>query len=403
MAARPHPPAGRTGDLVESTIRSLTVYAASKGAVNLGQGSPDIPPPAAVVEAAHQALRDGVHQYVPTWGLPALRSGIAAKTERFYGLRYDPDRETTVTCGVTEAVIAALMAVVDPGDEVVILEPAHENYHAGVIFAGAQPVWVPIRPPEHRFDPDELARAMARPNVAAVIFNSPHNPSGRVFDAEELGTIARLCIEHDVVAIADEIYEHMTYDGHEHLPIATLPGMRERTIQISGLSKTYAATGWRVGWVHAPEALTDGLRKIHDFTTICAPAPLQQASITAVALPDAYYDEMRAWYAERRERTVALLRGAGFTAEPPEGAYYLMAGVGRPSTLAGTGDDDVAFARWAIDELGVGTIPGSSFYRSDPALGRGTVRVAFPKSDATLDELERRLAPLRDGIEASGA
>ena len=386
----------RTRELVESTIRGLTVYAASKGAVNLGQGSPDIPPPPEVVEAAHQALRDGVHQYVPTWGLPALRDGVAAKTRRFYDLRYDPDLETTVTCGVTEAVIAALMAVANPGDEVVILEPAHENYHAGVIFAGATPVWVPIRPPEQRFDPDELARAMARPSVAAVIFNSPHNPSGRVFDPTELATIARLCIEHDVVAIADEIYEHMTYDGHEHVPIATLPGMRERTIMISGLSKTYAATGWRVGWTHAPAALTDALRKIHDFTTICAPAPLQQAAVTAVALPDAYYDDMRAWYRERRDRTVALLRDAGFEAEPPEGAYYLMAGIERPAAHAGTGDDDVAFARWLIDELGIGTIPGSSFYRSDPSLGRGTVRVAFPKSDATLDELERRLAPLRD-------
>jgi len=395
MPDRPPAPARRTDELVESTIRGLTVHAASRGALNLGQGSPDISPPPEVVEAAHQALRDGVHQYVPTWGIPALRQGIAAKTRRFYALDYDADRETTVTCGVTEAVIAALMAVVNPGDEVVILEPAHENYHAGVVFAGASPVWVPIRPPEQRVDPDELARAMARPNVAAVIFNSPHNPTGRVFDRDELGTIARLCREHDVVAISDEIYEHMTYDGREHVPIATLPGMRERTVTISGLSKSYAATGWRIGWAHAPAALTDGLRKIHDFTTVCAPAPLQQAAVVAVGLPDGYYEAMRAWYGERRERTVALLRAAGFAAEPPEGAYYLMAGIAGPARVAGTGADDVAFARWAIDELGVGTIPGSSFYRSDPSLGAGTVRVAFPKSDATLDELERRLAPLR--------
>lgn len=395
MPDRPPAPARRTDELVESTIRGLTVYAASRGALNLGQGSPDIAPPAEVVEAAHQALRDGVHQYVPTWGLPALRQGIADKMRRFYALDYAPDSETTVTCGVTEAVIAALMAVANPGDEVVILEPAHENYHAGVVFAGATPVWVPIRPPGQRFDPDELARALARPNVAAVIFNSPHNPTGRVFDRDELGTIARLCREHDVVAISDEIYEHMTYDGRAHVPIATLPGMRERTITISGLSKSYAATGWRIGWAHAPAVLTDALRKIHDFTTVCAPAPLQQAAVVAVGLPDRYYDDLRAWYAERRERTVALLRAAGFAADPPEGAYYLMAGIAGPALRAGTGDDDVAFARWAIDELGIGTIPGSSFYRSDPSLGAGTVRVAFPKSDATLDELERRLAPLR--------
>lgn len=393
-AFRSPTPARRTHELVESTIRGLTVYAASQGAVNLGQGSPDIPPPPAVVEAAHQALAAGVHQYVPTWGLPELRAAIAAKTRRFYGLEYDPDAETTVTCGVTEAVISALLAVADRGDEVVILEPAHENYHAGVVFAGATPVWVPIRPPEHRFDAGELGRAMARPGVRAVIFNSPHNPSGRVFTRQELRTIAELCHQHDVVAISDEIYEHMTYGRHEHVPIATLPGMRERTITISGLSKTYAATGWRVGWAHAAAPLTDALRKIHDFTTICAPAPLQKASVTAVSLPDDYYDALRAWYLERRDRTVAILRAAGFDARPPEGAYYLMAGIEGPARTAGVGLDDVRFARWLIDEVGVGTIPGSSFYRSDPSLGRGTVRVAFPKSDATLDEVERRLSVL---------
>ena len=395
MTPPPAPgPARRTSELVESTIRGLTVYAASKGAVNLGQGSPDIPPPPEVVDAAHQALASGVHQYVPTWGLPELRTAIAAKTRRFYDLAYDPDAETTVTCGVTEAVISALLGVADRGDEVVILEPAHENYHAGVVFAGATPVWVPIRPPDHRFDPDELARAMARPGVRAVIFNSPHNPSGRVFTREELSVIADLCHEHDVVAISDEIYEHMTYGPHRHVPIATLPGMRERTITISGLSKTYAATGWRVGWAHAPAPLSDALRKIHDFTTICAPAPLQKASVTAVSLPDGYYASLRTWYLERRDRTVAILRAAGFDARPPEGAYYLMAGIDEPARAAGVGSDDVRFARWLIDEVGVGTIPGSSFYRSDPELGRGTVRVAFPKSDATLDEVERRLAVL---------
>jgi aminotransferase len=255
---------------------------------------------------------------------------------------------------------------------------------------------VPIRPPAHRFDPAELRAALARPKVRAVIFNSPHNPSGRVFSREELGVIAEACREHDVVAISDEIYEHMTYDGHEHVPIATLPGMRERTITISGLSKSYAATGWRVGWAHAPAPLSEALRKVHDFTTICAPSPLQVASVTAVELPGSYYDELRAWYRERRDRTVRLLREAGFEAQPPEGAYYLMAGIAGPARAAGLDpEDDAGFARWLIDARGIGTVPGSSFYRSDPALGRGTVRVAFPKSDATLDEVERRLAPLR--------
>ncbi|MDZ7799241.1 MAG: aminotransferase class I/II-fold pyridoxal phosphate-dependent enzyme [Trueperaceae bacterium] len=393
--APPPTAARRTEALFPSTIRGLTAYAHQRGAINMGQGSPDFPPPPEVVEAARQALADGVHQYVPTWGLPALRQALSEKAQRFQGLAYDPETETTVTCGVTEAVISALLAVVDAGDEVVILEPAHENYHAGVVFAGATPIFVPIRPPTHRVDPDELAAAMARPGVRAVIFNSPHNPSGRVFDEDELATLARLCTQHDVVAISDEIYEHMTYDGHAHVAIATHPGMKERTITISGLSKTYAATGWRVGWAYAPAALTDAIRKVHDFTTICAPSPLQQAAVTAARLPDAYYEELRAFYRARRDRTVGMLREAGFEATPPEGAYYLMAGMERLAERLGRDADDQAFAHYLIDEVGVGTVPGSSFYRSDPGLGRGLLRFAFPKSDATLDELERRLAVLR--------
>lgn len=346
------------------------------------------------MEAARQALADGVHQYVPTWGLPDLRAALAAKTRRFYGLDYDPDTETTVTCGVTEAIISALMAIADRGDEVVILEPAHENYHAGVVFAGARPIWLPVRPPDYRIDEAELARAMARPAVRAVIFNSPHNPSGRVFDRSELRAIADLCHQHDVIAISDEIYEHITYDGREHVPIATLPGMFDRTVTISGLSKSYAATGWRVGWAHAPAALSEGLRKVHDFTTICAPAPLQRASVTAVELPDAYYRDLRAFYTRLRDRTLGILRNAGFGVHAPEGAYYLLAEIAAVTERLGIPADDAAFARHLIDRAGVGSVPGSSFYRSDPGLGSGLLRFAFPKADATLDELERRLARL---------
>jgi len=386
--------AARTFDLVESTIRSLTVQAIAKGAVNLGQGSPDFPPPEALVAAAVRALSEGVHQYVPTWGLPALRTALADKTERFYGFRPDPATEVTVTCGVTEAVISALIGIVDAGDRVVILEPAHENYHAGVVFAGAEAVWVPIRPPRFEIDPDELARAFARPRVKAVIFNTPHNPTGRVFGRDELGRIADLCIEHDVIAIADEIYEHMAFDGREHVPIATLPGMRERTVTISGLSKTYSVTGWRVGWTIAPAAITDALRKVHDFTTICAPSPLQQAAITAVSFGPEYYDWLRAYYTSRRDRAVGLLRAAGFDAPSPEGAYYTLADFRGVAAAIGRDDDDHAFARFLIDEIGIGSVPGSSFYRSDPRLGRGRVRFAFPKRDETLDEVERRLARL---------
>ncbi|CAN5752751.1 aminotransferase class I/II-fold pyridoxal phosphate-dependent enzyme [soil metagenome] len=386
--------AERTFDLFESTIRSLTVHAIAKGAVNLGQGSPDFPPPPELVAAAQRALAEGVHQYVPTWGLPSLREAVADKTERFYGYRPDPATEVTVTCGVTEAVIAALIGVVDPGDAVVVLEPAHENYHAGIVFAGARPLWVPLRPPGFEIDAGELRRAFAQSGVKAVIFNTPHNPTGRVFRREELGLIADLCHEFDVIAIADEIYEHMVFDGLEHVPIATLPGMRERTITISGLSKTYSVTGWRVGWTIAPADLTDALRKIHDFTTICAPAPLQQAAVTAVSFGPDYYDWLRTYYRERRERTIAMLRRAGFEAPSPEGAYYTLADFTALAAALGRSDDDDAFARYLIDDIGIGTVPGSSFYRSDPTLGRGRVRFAFPKRDETLDEVERRLARL---------
>lgn len=387
-------PARRVENLLESTIRSITVHAMQRGAVNLGQGSPDFAPPEELVAAATQALTDGYHQYVPTWGLPALREAIADKTERFYGFRPDPETEVTVTCGVTEGVISALMAIADPGDRVVILEPAHENYYAGVTFAGAEAVWVPLRPPHYRVDVEELERAFSLPRVKAFIFNSPHNPTGRVFTREELGEIAELCVKHGVVAISDEIYEHMTYDGLEHHPIALFPGMAQRTVTISGLSKSYSVTGWRVGYVTAPEALTNGIRKVHDFTTICAPSPLQKAAVTALKLPDSYYDWLRAYYRERRERTIAILRNAGFEASPPEGAYYTLADFRAIADAHGLSDDDHAFAHWLIDNAGVGTVPGSSFYVSEPALGRGLVRIAFPKKNETLNEVEERFAPL---------
>jgi aspartate/methionine/tyrosine aminotransferase len=387
-------PAERVHDLYESTIRSITVHAISKGAINLGQGSPDFDPPQELLQAAANALTSGWNQYVPTWGLPDLRQAIARKTERFYGFYPDPQAEVTVTCGVTEAVISALVGIVDPGDKVVILEPAHENYHAGVIFAGAEPIWVPIRPPEFRFDPDELRAAFAQPRVKAVIFNTPHNPSGRVFSREELQQIADLCIEFNVIAISDEIYEHMTYDGLEHIPIATLPGMMERTITISGLSKSYSVTGWRVGYVIAPAELTNALRKIHDFTTICAPAPLQKASITAIDFGPEYYVWLHEYYTERRERMMRILHQAGFIAPTPEGAYYTLADFSRVADAVGLNDDDYAFTYWLIDNIGVGVVPGSSFYRSDPSLGRGRVRFAFPKKDETLDQVEERFAKL---------
>jgi aminotransferase len=382
--------ARRLSRLQESVIRSITRYAADKGAILLAQGFPDFDPPPEVLAAAEQAMRNGRNQYGMTWGQPGLRKAIADKTRRFYRQEIDPERHVTVTCGVTEAVIAALLGTVNPGERVVVLEPAHENYHAGIAFAGGVPVWVPLRPPEYRFDVAELRRAFEG-GVRAVLFNSPHNPSGRVFTNDELQVIRDLCVEHDAIAITDEIYEHLVFDDRRHIPIATLPGMAERTITIYGLGKTFAVTGWRIGYSIASEDLTDALRKVHDFTTVCAPTPLQEAMAAVIGMPDSYYEWLRSYYTSRRSRMLSILDRHGFTYTPPEGAYYVMADFRH----LGRGDDDMAFAYWLIDEIGVATVPGSSFYSSDPQLGRGLVRFAFPKKDSTLDEVERRFSRLQ--------
>ena len=371
-------------------IRSITRYAFDKGAILLAQGFPDFDPPQEVFAAAEKAMRSGRNQYGMTWGQPSLRKAIAEKSRRFYGQEVDPDRHVTVTCGVTEAVIAALLGIVNPGEKVVVLEPAHENYHAGIAFAGGIPIWVPLRPPHYQFDPEELTRAFQQ-KPKAVLFNSPHNPSGRVFTEQELSIIRDLCVKHDVVAITDEIYEHLVFDGFRHIPIATYPGMQDRTITICGLGKTFAVTGWRVGYCIASAELTDALRKVHDFTTVCAPTPLQEAMATVIGLPDSYYQWLQTFYASRRSRMLGILDKHGFKYAVPEGAYYVMADFRR----LGRGDDDMAFAYWLIDEIGVATVPGSSFYASDPGLGRGLVRFAFPKKDETFDVVEKRFENLQ--------
>lgn len=382
--------AQRLEKLQESVIRSITRYAAEKGAILLAQGFPDFDPPPEVLAAAEAAMRGGRNQYGMTWGQPGLRQSIAEKTWRFYRQAIDPERHVTVTCGVTEAVIAALLGTVNPGERVVVLEPAHENYHAGIAFAGGVPVWVPLRPPDYRFDVEEL-RSAFEGGVRAVLFNSPHNPSGRVFTEKELNVIRDLCVQHDAVAITDEIYEHLVFDGRRHIPIATLPGMADRTITICGLGKTFAVTGWRIGYAIASEDLTDALRKVHDFTTVCAPTPLQEAMAAVIGMPDAYYEWLQSYYTSRRSRMLGILERHGFGYTTPEGAYYVMADFRH----LGRGDDDMAFAYWLIDEIGVATVPGSSFYSSDPQLGRGLVRFAFPKKDSTLDEVERRFSRLK--------
>jgi aspartate/methionine/tyrosine aminotransferase len=373
----------------ESVIREMTRLCRQHGAVNLAQGFPDFAAPQEIKDAACRAIEADVNQYAITWGAKGLRDAIAAKAKRWYGMDVDPERQIAVTCGATEAMIASILALVDPGDEVVVFEPFYENYGPDAILAGAEPRFVPLHPPDWRFDPDELAAAFG-PKTRGIILNSPNNPTGKVFSPDELETIAQLCRKWDVVAFSDEIYEHIVYDGARHVPIATLPGMADRTVTINALSKTYSVTGWRVGWTIASPELTAGIRKVHDFLTVGAAAPLQEAGAVALALPESYYRELAAAYRARRDLLVEGLRGAGFQCEPPRGAYYVLADA-RALGCA----DDVTFANRLVETAGVGAVPGSSFF-SRPELGRTLLRFAFPKREETLrdavDRLQRRLA-----------
>jgi len=372
----------------ESVIREMTrlnlALHGPEKAGNFAQGFPDFDPDPRIVEAAAQALRDGHNQYATTWGAAPLREAIARKQSAAWGREVGADAEVTVSCGATEAMIAAMLAAVDPGDEVIVFEPFYENYGPDCVLSGAVPRFVTLRSPDWSFDPDELAAAFTA-RTRAIVVNTPHNPTGKVFSRAELEHIARLCIEHDAVAITDEIYEHLVYTGR-HVSMATLPGMAERTITISGASKTYSVTGWRIGWLIAPPALTAGIRKVHDFLTVGAAHPLQIAIAHALELPPSFYIELLGDYRERCDAMVAGLRECGFEVREPDGAYYVMAGFERLG-----GGDDVAFARRLIEEVAVATVPGSSFYH-DPALGRGHVRFSFPKKIATID---RGLAALR--------
>ena len=362
------------------------------GGVNLAQGMPNFRPPQALVDAAHQALDGDFHQYAITWGTPRLRYAVADKYRRFYGMEVDPERHVTICCGSTETMLSTLLAVLNPGDEVIVFEPFYENYAPGCIIAGAVPIWVPLEPPDFSFDPDRLARAVT-PRTKAVIFNSPNNPSGKVFARADLQAIADLCLRHDLLAITDEIYEHIVYDGLGHTPIATLPGMADRTITISGVSKSYSVTGWRIGWAVAAPEISVGIRRAHDFVTVGAPHPLQEAAVTALALPDAYYGDLRESYQRRRDMLFGAVERAGFTAWKPRGAYYILTDAGHFIKALGL-EDDMAFAMWLIKECGVATVPGSSFY-AHPELGRTKIRFCFPKTDDVLTEAGERLQKLR--------
>jgi aminotransferase len=380
-------PAHRTASFTESVIREMTRVAQQHGAINLAQGFPDFPMPEAMKEAACTAIHGDINQYAITWGAPALRLGIAEKYRRWYDMPVDPDREVTVTCGATEAMAAVFLALINPGDEVIIFEPWYENYGPDAILASATPRYVPLEPPGWRFDP-EVLRAAFNERTKAIIVNTPHNPTGRVLTREEIGVIAELCVEHDVWAITDEIYEHIRYAGGHHV-LATWPGMRERTVTISGLSKTFSCTGWRLGYAIAPERESVAIRKVHDFLTVGAPAPLQAAAAVGMAFDTDYYNHLALDYRARRDALLPVLAEAGFTFSIPEGAYYVLA------DFSGLSDkDDVSFAKWMAADIGVAGVPGSSFYHAGAGRGKSMIRFAFCKTQETLDRAAERLAGL---------
>jgi len=390
MRVSRHRVARRTVGFTESVIREMTRLCAMHGGINLAQGFPNFPAPTEVKEAAKRAIDADINQYAITWGSKGLRDALARTYGELYGMEVDPETMLTVTCGSTEAMISTLLAICDPGDEVIVLEPFYENYGPDAAISGATPVFVSLRPPNFRFEPDELARAFT-PRTKAIIVNSPNNPTGRVFERTELETIAALCREHDVIAVTDEIYEHIRYSG-EHIPIATLDGMADRTVTISGASKTFSVTGWRVGWIVASPELTSAVRKVHDFVTVGAPAPLQEGIASALELGRTYYDRLATEYRARRDHLVRVLDAAGFSPNVPEGAYYVICDI-RPFGF----DDDIAFANWLIRAVGVAGVPGSSFF-SRPELGRHMIRFTFCKTPDVLDAAGARLLHVRSAV-----
>ena len=384
---RPRFRSNKTLRFTESVIREMTRLAAQHKAVNLAQGFPDFGSPEILRKAATDAINADINQYAITWGAKPFRNAISAKYKKTYDLDLDPEREITVCCGATEGMMAALMAVTNPGDEVVIFEPYYENYGPDTLLCGADRKFVRMHPPDWRFDPEELRKAFS-PRTKAIVLCSPNNPTGRVFDRAELEIIAGLCQEFDALAITDEIYEHIVYDGTKHIPIMTLPGMRNRTILVNSMSKTYAVTGWRVGWVLAAPDLSDSIRKIHDFLTVGAAAPLQEAGTVALGLPDEYYDHLSHDYGERRDAMLKVLNEAGFKSFTPRGAYYILC------DISGFGyADDMAFCRHLIEDIGIAAVPGSSFFE-DPQNGSQLIRFCFCKKYETLKEAQDRLRKL---------
>ncbi len=372
----------------ESVIREMNRLAVAHGAVSLAQGFPDFACPPELKRAVAEAVDADINQYAITWGSKPLRDAIAETTPRhFPGWgAIDPETQITVTCGATEAMIAAMLGLLDPGDEVIVFEPYYENYGPDAILSDATPRYVTLHEPDWSIDPDEL-RAAFNAKTRGIVVNSPHNPTGKVFTRDELELIAGLCQEFDVIAFTDDIYEHLVFEG-EHIPLATLPGMAERTVSIHSMSKSYSVTGWRIGWAIAPADLSVGIRRVHDFLTVGAAAPLQAAAVTALAFPPDYYADLVAGYRERRDIIVPALEAAGFRVHRPAGAYYVMTDI---RDL--TDEDDVTFALRLIRDPGVAAVPGSSFF-SRPELGRTKLRFAFPKRRETLEAAAARLAAL---------
>lgn len=376
----------------ESIIRDMTRQALQHGAVNLSQGFPDFAAPAELKQAACDAINADINQYAITWGAKRFRDAIASKTKWHLGLDIDPDREIVVTCGSTEAMIATMLATLNPGDEVILFEPYYENYGPDAILTEAVPRYVTLHPPDWSFDRDEL-RAAFNEKTRAIVITTPHNPAGKVFTHEELRFIADLCIEHDVLVFTDEIYEHIIYPDAtrdvKHVAMATLDGMRDRTVTINGMSKTYSVTGWRVGYAIAPPEIIDAIRKVHDFLTVGAAAPLQEAGVTALHLPESYYQKLQNDYRQRRDLLLGVLEEAGFRCFKPDGAYYIM------TNISGFGfANDIEFTKYLVRDIGVAVVPGSSFYR-DPALGAQQVRFTYCKRDETLQAAAERLIKLK--------
>ncbi|HEX4810774.1 MAG TPA: aminotransferase class I/II-fold pyridoxal phosphate-dependent enzyme [Bryobacteraceae bacterium] len=377
----------RVAEFKESVIREMTRLSLKHGAVNLSQGFPDFPAPAELKAAAQQAIEEDLNQYSITWGLKPFRDAISGYYKQFYNLDVDPERELTVCCGATEGMIAAMLALLNPGDEVIVFEPFYENYWPDSQLSGAVCRYVTLHPPDWSFDPAQL-RAAFTSKTRAVILNSPNNPTGRVFSRAELTLLGELCQEFDALLITDEIYEHIVFDGTSHIPPITLPGMRDRCVLVNSLSKTYSVTGWRVGWVIAPPELTASIRKVHDFLTVGAASPLQQAGITALALPRSYYAELAETYQAKRDLLVGILEKAGFRCSIPKGAYYIM------TDISGFNfSSDVAFCKHLVEDIGVGAVPGSSFF-SKPEIGAHLVRFCFAKRRETMLAAAERLERL---------